>query len=189
MSRKCSIIIRNGTKQNKVQIRICMFYSRAPDSSLALITVEALSFWRGLSHWGSQGRCSVLLLFQPGNPVQGLYTDASRIICLQNECTDLSEEGEAPFIPLYSSASEFLRAQKWGTLWMYLIYLITLYVPDHVLHLKHGMARNLEVSLSIFRNLVMKEVGINSVTWICVKKREIRELFPIGWTTNGHRTT
>lgn len=67
-----------------------------------------------------------------------------------------------PFIPFYSSASEFLLAQERGNL--YLIYLVTLYVPAHVLPLKYGTACNHKVSLSIFINLVMKEVGISSLT-------------------------
>lgn len=65
---------------------------------------------------------------------------------------------------------------------MYLIYSVTLYVPAHVLHLKYGTACNHKVSLSIFMNLVMKEVGINSVTDSVDmgEKREIRQLSPIG---------
>ena len=47
---------------------------------------------------------------------------------------------------------------------MYLIYLITLYVPAHVLPLKYGTACNHKVSLRNFTNLVMKEVGISSLT-------------------------
>lgn len=38
--------------------------------------------------------------------------DASRIICPQEEYTDLSEEGQAPFISLCSSASEFLTCTE-----------------------------------------------------------------------------
>lgn len=72
-----------------------------------------------------------------------------------------------PFILFYSSASEFLLAQEWGNLSKYLIYLVTLYVPAHVLPLKYGTPCNHKFSPSIFINLVMKEVEISSLTDSC----------------------
>lgn len=97
--------------------------------------------------------------------MQGLYLDDSRIVCPQNEYTDLP--GQAPFIPLCSSASEFLLAQKGGTLCMYLIYLITLSVPAQVLPLNYVTVCNHKVSLSMLANLVMKEGEISSLTDSC----------------------
>lgn len=71
-----------------------------------------------------------------------------------------------PFIPFYSSTSEFLLAQEWGNLCKYLIYLVTLYVAAHILPLKYGTTCSHKVSLSISINLVMK-VGISSLTDSC----------------------